>query len=87
VLYGEHGLIAIEVKKSRTVTAKDVSSLKSFREDYPAADLVLLYGGTERLQMGPVSVIPVGDAVVSRWSAVGWGVAYAVAVEIAAGGG
>lgn len=63
VLYGEHGLVAIEVKRSRTVTAKDVSSLKSFSEDYPAADLVLLYGGTERLQMGPVSVIPVSYAL------------------------
>jgi len=63
VLYGDHGLIAIEVKRSRTVTAKDISSLKSFREDYPSADLVLLYGGTERLQMGPVRVVPIDHAL------------------------
>jgi len=63
VLYGDHGLIAIEVKRSRTVTIKDASSLKSFGEDYPSADLVLLYGGTERLQMGPVRVVPIDHAL------------------------
>lgn len=63
ILYGEEGLIAIEVKRSRTVTPRDVSSLKAFKEDYPSARSVLIYGGDEHLQMGPVQVLPVTYAL------------------------
>lgn len=63
VLYGDEGLMALEVKRSRSASARDVSSLKAFKEDYPSASAVLLYGGTERLQMGPVTVLPVAYAL------------------------
>ncbi len=63
VLYGDEGLIALEIKRSRSVTARDLSSLKSFKEDYPSAKTFLLYGGDEHLQMGPVRVLPVAYAL------------------------
>lgn len=63
ILYGDEGLIALEVKRSRTVSNKDVSSLKSFKEDYPSAKTVLLYGGTEHLQMGSIKVLPLDHAL------------------------
>lgn len=65
VLYGDEGLIAVEIKRSRSVTARDLSSLKTFKEDYPAAKTFLLYGGDEHLQMGPVRVLPVEYALKS----------------------
>jgi predicted AAA+ superfamily ATPase len=63
ILYGDEGLVALEVKRSRTVSNKDVSSLKSFKEDYPSAKTVLLYGGTEHLQMGSIKVLPLDHAL------------------------
>ena len=45
VLYGEHGLIAIEVKRSDRVNADALSGLRAFREDYPIARTYLLHGG------------------------------------------
>lgn len=63
VLYGEDGLVSIEVKRSRTVTVKDLSSLKAFKEDYPLAKSILLYGGSEHLQIGPIQVLPIAYAL------------------------
>ncbi|MBN2301461.1 MAG: ATP-binding protein [Lentisphaerae bacterium] len=63
VLYGDEGLVAIEIKRSRSVSSRDVSSLKSFREDYASARTLLLYGGTEHLQMGTVEVLPLAYAL------------------------
>jgi predicted AAA+ superfamily ATPase len=63
VLYGDDGFVAIEIKRSRSVSSKDVSSLKSFKEDYPSARTLLLYGGTECLQLGAVEVLPLAYAL------------------------
>lgn len=69
IAYGSEGLVAIEVKRRRTVTARDVSSLKAFRSDYPSARAILLYGGTEHLQMGAVKVLPIEYALrnIGEW--------------------
>ena len=58
VVYGEDTFLAIEVKRSRTVTGKDVRSLSAFRDDYPQARTCLLYGGKERLRVGGVLCLP-----------------------------
>jgi predicted AAA+ superfamily ATPase len=58
VVYGEHTFAAIEVKRSRTVSSKDVRPLLAFREDYPQAKACLLYGGKERLKVGGVLCLP-----------------------------
>lgn len=63
VLYGNEGLLALEIKRSRSVTRKDLSGLKAFMEDYPSAIPILIYGGNEHLQMGDIKAIPVTDAL------------------------
>jgi uncharacterized protein len=65
VLYGDDGFVSIEVKRSRTVTPKDLSGLKTFRADYPSAKSVLLYGGDQDLQIDGVRVLPFGKALTS----------------------
>ena len=63
ILYGEDGLVSIEVKRSRTVTPKDLSALKTFREDYPSTQSIFLYGGDKHLQIDGVRVLPIDYAL------------------------
>ncbi len=63
VLYGDDGFVALEIKRSRTVSSRDASSLKSFKDDYPSARTLLLYGGNEHLHMGMVEVLPLAYAL------------------------
>ncbi len=58
VVYGEDAFLAIEVKRSRTVSSKDVRSLLAFREDYPKAQACLLYGGKERIKINGILCLP-----------------------------
>lgn len=58
IIYGEDTFWAIEVKRSRTVSSKDLRSLKAFLEDYPQARALLLYGGRERLQIDKILCLP-----------------------------
>jgi len=58
VVYGEDCFLAIEVKRSRTITSKDLRPLQAFREDYPQAKACLLYGGKERLKVKGVLCLP-----------------------------
>ncbi len=59
VLYGEKLFCAIEIKTSKTISKKDVRSLKSFLYDYPEAKALLLYGGREALEIDGVLCAPV----------------------------
>jgi len=63
ILYGDDGLVAIEVKRSQTVTPKDVSGLRTFMEDYPATKAVLLYGGDKHLDINGIRVVPILHAL------------------------
>ena len=58
IVYGEDTFLAIEVKRSRVVSSKDVRSLQTFREDYPQAKVCLLYGGKERMRINDVLCLP-----------------------------
>ena len=58
VVYGEDTFLAIEVKRSRSVSRRDVRPLIAFREDYPQATGCLLYGGRERLRINGVLCLP-----------------------------
>ena len=58
VVYGEDSFLAIEVKRSRTVSSKDVRSLAEFVNDYPQAKACLLYGGHERLRLNGIICLP-----------------------------
>ncbi|MBN1942550.1 MAG: ATP-binding protein [Phycisphaerae bacterium] len=58
VIYGEDTFLAIEVKRSRTVTSRDVRPLSAFRDEYPQASVCLLHGGRERLKVNDVPCLP-----------------------------
>ena len=58
VLYGKDGLWGIEVKNTQKVRPEDLRALKSFKEDYPEAKLLLLYRGKDRLKKGDITCLP-----------------------------
>jgi uncharacterized protein len=58
IVYGEDAFLAIEVKRSKTVSSKDIRSLRAFREDYPQAKACLLYGGKERIKINDILCMP-----------------------------
>lgn len=58
VVYGEDGIYAVEVKNSQTIRPNDVKNLRAFKEDYPQAELLLLYRGSERLKRDDVLCMP-----------------------------
>lgn len=61
VVYGRHGFWAIEVKHSATVRPADLRGLKAFREDYPEAELRLLYRGEEARLVDGIRCLPCED--------------------------
>ena len=63
VLYGERGLIAIEVKRTATLRKRDLAGLKAFCQDYPVARAILIYGGRYRRYEGNVTVVPIQEAL------------------------
>jgi predicted AAA+ superfamily ATPase len=62
VLYGKKGIKAIEVKANKRFQDNMLSGLKSFRTDYPEAELFLLYGGNRRMYVDNVTILPVQEA-------------------------
>jgi predicted AAA+ superfamily ATPase len=61
VLYGEKGIVAIEVKRSKQVGPKHLRSLQSFSKDYPGTKALMLYGGSRPMQMGGILLVPLLD--------------------------
>jgi hypothetical protein len=59
VIYGDEGLWAIEIKRSKRFNAKQLGGLRAFKEDYPIAKCLLLYGGEEKLSVAEVTVLPI----------------------------
>ena len=58
VAYGEHGLFAFEIKRSRNISRSDLSGLKAFSSDYKIAKCYLLYGGDHEEYHDNIHVIP-----------------------------
>jgi uncharacterized protein len=63
VLYGERGLIAIEVKRSSRYVERDLASLRLFGADYPEAQRSLFYGGDRHYDADGIRVIPLAWAL------------------------
>ncbi|MGD0465268.1 MAG: ATP-binding protein [Gammaproteobacteria bacterium] len=63
VLYGERGILAFEIKRSKSIKGKDLSSLKEFNSDYPQAKCYFLYGGENREYYEGIEVIPFIEAL------------------------
>jgi len=61
VLYGKNLFRAIEVKNAATVHSADLRGLKTFGQDYPQAERLLLYRGKERLLVDGIRVVPCGE--------------------------
>ena len=58
VVYGEEEFLAIEVKNSTRISSADLSGLKAFASEYPAARKLFLYRGTEQRMEGDVLCLP-----------------------------
>lgn len=63
ILYGEKGLIAIEVKSSTQIHSKDIKALKHFKEDYKVAKLYVFYNGKRELYLEDINIIPIDLAL------------------------
>lgn len=63
VLYGERGLIAIEVKRASRYRDADLAGLRLFRGDYPMAKAYLWYGGKDTLDIDGVRIMPIDQAL------------------------
>jgi len=61
VLYGERGVVGIEVKLSDHFNESMIRGLKNFSRDYPEAKLYLLYTGKHKMYLDNVTVIPVSE--------------------------
>lgn len=61
ILYGERGLIAIEVKSSTRVRKEDLEAIKLFIEDYPMAKAYFIYGGNHRYHEAGIEFVPIND--------------------------
>ena len=57
VVYGNDCFCAWEVKRSTSAHSVDLRSLKSFRQDYPEAEVALLYLGQQSLEIDGIPVI------------------------------
>jgi predicted AAA+ superfamily ATPase len=59
ILYGGKTFTAIEVKNARVLNPVDYNGLTAFVDDYPEADLILLYRGTVPMKHKNIMVLPV----------------------------
>ena len=60
IIYGQCGIIALEVKRSNRYSPRDLSGLKAFLSDYPGARAYFLYMGEEtRYLQENLTVIPI----------------------------
>jgi len=63
VLYGEGGIIAIEVKRAAKIRNNELRGLKAFARDYPMASLYLFYGGDKEMFIDNIALIPTEKAL------------------------
>lgn len=61
IVYGPDGFWAVEVKNASRVRAEDVRALRTFRDDYPSCEPLLVYRGEERLAVNGVPCVPAHD--------------------------
>lgn len=59
VLYGQRGLIAIEIKHAEKVRAGDLDGLNLFKNDYPMAKCFFVYCGNREYTEGNILCVPV----------------------------
>ncbi len=66
VIYGENVFRAIEVKNATRADRSDASGLEAFHQDYPEAELTLLYRGERAMKLTEnVTAVPVTEFLLS----------------------
>lgn len=65
VIYGDDGLWAIEMKRSQRFDKREINGLKSFKQDYPMAKCIFIYGGKDKLEINNIQVLPLEDFIKS----------------------
>ncbi len=65
VLYGQRGLIAIEVKMADKISESDLRGLKTFKDEYPSAKCLVFYGGDRERSRGDVRIVPIAQALLN----------------------
>jgi len=64
VVYGEDKLLAFEIKHAQTITPKMLHGLKQFKQDYPMAELYIVYTGQEVLHLSDqITALPITTAL------------------------
>jgi predicted AAA+ superfamily ATPase len=58
VVYGPREFVAFEVKNAARIHARDLASLKAFRQEYPTSHQILLYRGTVRQTIDGITCAP-----------------------------
>jgi predicted AAA+ superfamily ATPase len=58
IAYGENGLFAFEIKRSKNLSKNDLSGLRAFKADYPEAQCYLLYGGEQEIYQDDIQILP-----------------------------
>jgi len=58
IVYGPGTFVAVEVKNAATVNRRDLRGLRTFREDYPEAQAVFLYRGSDALRVSDIPCLP-----------------------------
>lgn len=64
VIYGEHHFHAIEVKNAKQIHPRSLRSLKNFLSDYPEAEAVLLYRGSDKLVVDKITCWPIEEFLI-----------------------
>lgn len=59
VLYGERGLIAIEVKRGNRLRSDAFCGLKTFLNEYPTAQIYMLYNGNKIQWESAIQILPI----------------------------
>ncbi len=71
IVYGENHFHALEVKNAKQIQPSSLRPLKTFLKDYPQATAMLLYRGTEKLEIDGILCWPVEDFLLqltpNRW--------------------
>jgi predicted AAA+ superfamily ATPase len=61
VVYGEDTFFALEVKNASKLNKKSLTGLLAFKEDYPEAQVCLLYRGNERIKIKGILCLPCAE--------------------------
>ncbi len=61
IVYGPDCFKAIEVKNGKTIHPDDLSGLRAFHDEYPEAELILLYRGKQKYKEKNITICPVDE--------------------------